>query len=578
VAFASAWANAVSGTSYLPMTRAELETLLLGCTERLGAALRSEPFRPKTGYEIGTELVAAHIASAEALGRTIEVIQLRLCRDLGLSTEDLGDRMARLLRTVATGYARALRDRTLDEQESIRRAALVARGEFERALRDSEARFRDQATHDGLTGLPNRLLVTERLEEILAEAATPGYAGRRLGLCSVDLDRFKVVNERHGHVVGDGLLRAVGERLAQRLGQHLVARTGADEFLVLIESTTATVDATRVAEAALAAIAESPFRVDGHELRVTASIGVVEQDAAGADPAELFRAADITLHWAKSEGRNRWALFDAERNARELDRYALAAAMPEAVERGEFFLQYQPLVSLSGDRLIGVEALVRWQHPTFGVLSPDRFISLAEETGVIVTLGAAVLAQASADAQRWTTPGGQPPFVSVNLAVRQVRDSSLVRDVTAILERTGLPPSRLQLEITESAVMGRDDESVAALQQLADLGIRIAIDDFGTGYSNLSYLRALPVHALKVDGSFVAGLRQPGESTSTTDERILGALVSLAHTLGLSVTVEGVETAGQAQTLREIGCDSAQGWHFGRPIAAEHMAALLAAA
>ncbi|MGN9890834.1 putative bifunctional diguanylate cyclase/phosphodiesterase [Micromonospora sp. L31] len=545
------------------MTQAQLELLLQRLTERLAGALRAEPFDPRVGHQVGAELVAAHIASAEGLGRTVEVIQLRLIRDLGLVADDVEDRMARLLATVATGYARALRDRTLDEQESIRRAATVARAQAERALRDSETRFRHQATHDPLTGLPNRVLFTERLT---AAIGAPSRGADRVGVCFLDLDRFKVVNDSLGHQVGDALLVSVARRLRAALGEHLLARLGGDEFVILVERTARVDDAVAVAEAALAALAE-PALVDGHELTVTASIGIVERPVAGTTPGELMRAADSTLHWAKAAGGARWSVFDPDRHRADLARYALAAAIPAAIDRGEFFLDYQPLTSLRDGTLLGVEALVRWRHPELGVLRPGSFIGLAEETGLIVRLGGWVLAAACREAESW---GARGPFVSVNLAVRQVHRPGLVQEVRSLLAATGLPPERLQLEITESTMMSTAEEPVRALRVLADLGVRVAIDDFGTGYCNLAYLRDLPVTELKVAGEFVTGLRSPAvDPASRTDERILASLVSLAHALDLTVTAEGVETAGQAERLRAIGCDAGQGWYFGRPGPAE---------
>ncbi|MDM4781854.1 MULTISPECIES: bifunctional diguanylate cyclase/phosphodiesterase [unclassified Micromonospora] len=540
------------------MTQSQLEEMLQRLTDRLAQALRAEPFDLRIGQQVGAELVQAHIASAEGLGRTVEVIQLRLVRDLDLVVDDVEDRMARLLATVATGYARALRDRTLDEQESIRRAAMMARAQAERALRDSEARFRHQATHDPLTGLPNRTLFTERLT---AAITAPGRGADRVGVCFLDLDRFKVVNDSLGHQVGDSLLVTVAQRLHRALGEHLVARLGGDEFVILVERTAGTDDAVKVAEAALAAIRE-PALVDGHELTVSASVGIVERPVTGTSPMDLMRAADSTLHWAKAAGGARWSLFDADRNRRDLARYALSAAIPAALDRGEFYLDYQPLTSLRDGRVLGMEALVRWRHPELGVLRPDSFIPLAEETGLIVRLGSWVLAEACREAGTWPGADGDAPFVSVNLAVRQLHRTDLVTEVRGVLGRTGLPPHRLQLEITESTMMSTVVEPVRALRVLGDLGVRVAIDDFGTGYCNLAYLRDLPVDELKVAGEFVTGLRAPG---SRTDERILASLVSLAHALDLTVTAEGVETADQADRLRAIGCDAGQGWHFGRP-------------
>ncbi|WP_018582922.1 putative bifunctional diguanylate cyclase/phosphodiesterase [Salinispora arenicola] len=563
--FAREWANAVTGTSYLPMTQAQLTGLLSRLAGQLAAALLAEPFDLRAGQQVGTELVNAHIASAEALGRTVEVVQLRLVRDLGLVAEDVEDRMARLLAAVATGYARALRDRTLDEQESIRRAAMAERTKAEQALRASEARFRHQATHDPLTDLPNRNLFTERLT---AAVEAPERDTDRVGLCFLDLDQFKRVNDQYGHRAGDRVLTAVATRLREALSGHLVARLGGDAFVVLIERTGGTRDVIAVAEAALAAIHE-PAVVAGTEVAVRTSIGIVERKVAGTSANELMRAADCTLHWAKAAGGGRWMIYDPERDRRELTRQALTAAIPTGLDRGEFYLDYQPLTSLRDGRLLGVEALVRWRHPELGVLRPDQFIGLAEETGLIVPLGGWVLAEACRVAGSWSGTGGEP-FVSVNLAVRQVHRPGLVRDVRDLLQHTGLPPERLQLEITESAMMSPAEEPVRALRMLADLGVRIAIDDFGTGYSNLAYLRDLPVTELKVAGEFVAGLRA---SEPQADERILASLVSLAHALNLTVTAEGVETAGQAERLRAIGCDAGQGWHFGRPEPADRILA-----
>jgi diguanylate cyclase (GGDEF)-like protein len=565
--FTRAWAKALAGTSYVPMTRAERHDFLYGMTERIALALSAEPFAGTPGYEIGTELVTADFAAPEALGRTVEVIDDRFLTDLGLSGDVPRRRLAEILGALAAGYSWALRDRTLDEQEAIRFAALIARDQAEGALRASEARFRHAALHDPLTGLPNRALFADRLAEIFSASSY----GDRLAVCFVDLDSFKAVNDSLGHRVGDQLLVAAANRLAGLAGEwgHVVARLSGDEFVILLENTTGTEDAVKVADRVIAMLAE-PFRIDHHVLPITASIGIVERAVAGTDPTDLMRAADITLHWAKADGKARWRVFDADRNAREVARYTLAAAMPAALERNEFRLVYQPIVDLAGGTLYGVEALARWAHPVLGTLSPDQFIDLAEDRGLIVQLGLRLLEQACRQAARWCGLTPQAPLVSVNLAVRQVRHPGLVADIVAVLDRTALPPGRLQLEITESTVMDNDDETLATLHELADLGVRLAIDDFGTGYSNLAYLRGLPVQGLKLAGPFVQGLRTT-PATDPTDEAILATLVSLGHTLGLVVTAEGVETRTQAERLRAVGCDAGQGWHFGRPVSAAYI-------
>ncbi|HEV7647528.1 MAG TPA: EAL domain-containing protein [Actinophytocola sp.] len=420
-------------------------------------------------------------------------------------------------------------------------------------------KLRHQANHDPLTGLGNRALFTERLN-----AAFAAGEGQRVGLCYVDLDGFKAINDTLGHVVGDQLLVQVAERLHKLVDApgRLLARMGGDEFVVLVERTTGMAGLTALAERILAAVAE-PAQVGGHRLTVSASVGIVERAVSTSTPADAMRDVDVTLHWAKVDGKNRWAWFDLERNAREIARITLSTAMPAALERGEFYVDYQPIVRLSDGHLLGVEALVRWAHPEFGRLGPDRFIGLAEETGLIVPLGLWVLEQSCRQAAQWARLGGIEPMVSVNLAARQVGEPGLVEDIVAVVRAAGLPPTSLQLELTESAIMGTTGEPLAALRRLVDHGIRIAIDDFGTGYSNLSYLRHLPVHALKIAGSFVEGLR--AQEADTVDAQIVTALVSLAHTLKLDVIAEGVETREQADRLRAIGADSAQGWLYARP-------------
>ncbi|HEY0640712.1 MAG TPA: EAL domain-containing protein [Pseudonocardiaceae bacterium] len=446
-----------------------------------------------------------------------------------------------------------------------------------------QTRLRYQALHDPLTGLPNRALFLERMEQAFAAAPVDG----RIGLCYLDLDGFKVINDSLGHHLGDQLLRAVGTRLDRCVSgpNRLVARMGGDEFVILVERTGNTDEVVAVADRVLAALVE-PIRIGGHELAITGSIGVVERAVDGTVPAELMRDADITLYWAKGEGKGRWALFDPDRTAREVARFTLSTTMPAALERGEFRLDYQPLVRLRDGVVVGVEALIRWHHPELGTLAPNEFIALAEETGTIVPLGRWVLTEACRQAREWyDLLGDRAPFVSVNLAVRQLGDPGLVDDVRRILDEAGLAPGRLQLELTESAVMTQVDEALGALRALADMGVRIAIDDFGTGYSNLAYLRRLPVHELKIAGSFVEGLRDDvpadgGESCAGTsgaarpdpvDQQIVAALVSLAHTLRLTVTAEGVETSAQAYKLRALGCDHAQGWFYAKPAAADEV-------
>ncbi|WP_399135278.1 putative bifunctional diguanylate cyclase/phosphodiesterase [Streptomyces sp. Li-HN-5-11] len=481
------------------------------------------------------------------------------------------------------------------------------------ARRELQARLRHLQMHDPVTRLPNRTLFFERLSAALEteayERTGTGHTGR-IGLCYLDLDGFKAVNDTLGHRFGDRLLAAVAERLTRcadeagygRASAPLVARLGGDEFALLVEDSTGTEQLAGLAESVLTAL-QAPFAISGRRLSVSASIGVVERHAAGTSATALMQAADTTLYWAKADGKARWTLFDPERNAHRMTRQALVSSLRAAVERGEFTLEYQPLVGMEDGRLRGVEALVRWRHPQFGVLTPNRFIGLAEEDGSIVPLGRWILATACRQARRWQLqhPDEPPIFVSVNVAVRQVWDSDLVADVASVLAETGLAPQLLQLELTESAVMGSAGRPLQALRALSDMGVHIAIDDFGTGYSNLAYLSRLPVSVLKLDGSFVRGFQYEeregrkgrAEQGSTTeqgatadqgaaadrpnpaDEVIVEAMVQLAHRLGLSVTAECVETSDQASRLRRIGCDTGQGWLYSRPVSPDRISELL---
>ncbi|MFI1174958.1 putative bifunctional diguanylate cyclase/phosphodiesterase [Streptomyces melanogenes] len=452
--------------------------------------------------------------------------------------------------------------------------------------RELQARLRHLQMHDPVTRLPNRTLFFERLAGAM-EASTYGRGGTgRIGICYLDLDGFKAVNDTLGHRIGDRLLSAVAARLTHcadqcgyaRSGGHLVARLGGDEFAVLVEDSTGTEQLADLAQSVLAVL-QQPFDLAGQRLSVSASIGVVERAVAGTTATGLMQDADTTLYWAKADGKARWTLFDPERNAHRMTRQALSSTLRPAVERGEFGLEYQPLVDMADGVVEGVEALVRWNHPQFGTLAPNRFIGIAEEDGSIVQLGRWVLRTACQQARRWQIehPGVPPIFVSVNVAVRQVWDSDLVADVAEILAETGLAPHLLQLELTESAVMGSAGRPLQALQALSDMGVRIAIDDFGTGYSNLAYLSRLPVSVLKLDGSFVRGFQydEGGTHPNPADETIVEAMVQLAHRLGLKVTAECVETSHQAGRLRRIGCDTGQGWLYSRAVHPELIGTML---
>lgn len=575
--FTRSWMRAVNGACHVAMTRAEKVVFLAGLADRLATMLEAPSFDPTDAYWVGAHLATADFDAPEALGRSVAVLSTLLLPALDLRGPAVQERLTVIVQDFATGFARTLRDRTLDAQEQIRLAALAAHAQSERELRESERRFRHAALHDALTGLPNRTRFAERLAQLFDDPPSPLA---RLGVCFIDLDGFEGVNNSLGPQAGDALLMVVAQRLralAEETG-HLVARLGDDEFVILIEDTTCADDAVKVADRALALIGD-PCQLNGLELPVSAKIGVVEQSIMETDPTDLMRSADMTLHWAKADPKAKLTIFDQKRNASDVARYRLSAEMPAALDRGEFVLDYQPLVGFRGGTLVGLEALARWRHPTLGLLGPNQFIALAEGTGLIVPLGINLLEQACRQAAGWQGLGRSRPYVSVNLAVGQLRYPGLAGEVAAILDRTGLDPGLLQLEITESAVIDPDNEADTAtidcLYALAELGIKIAIDDFGTGYSNLTYLSALPIHAIKLDRSFLIGPRGRRVDQAKSDV-VLQAAVSLGRQLGLTVTAEGVEEVEQVRRLQMIDCDAGQGWHFGRPVPPELAAALVA--
>ncbi|BBG02301.1 MULTISPECIES: putative bifunctional diguanylate cyclase/phosphodiesterase [Pseudonocardia] len=432
--------------------------------------------------------------------------------------------------------------------------------------RELQRRLEHQASHDPLTGLPNRSLFFGRLAAAIAGS---GIDGPRPGICYLDLDGFKVVNDTLGHQAGDRLLTVLADRLRAALEPegYLVARMGGDEFVVLVPRTTDRADLEEIAGRALGTV-RRPVRIDGRDIVISASVGVVRHDGE-LDADELLQAADTTLYSAKRAGRGRYVLYDRERHRSDVRRFELSSQMPEALRRDDFVVVYQPLVRLADEQTVGVEALVRWQRPDGELLGPDRFIPLAEETGLVVPLGRRVLDEACRQGRTWADQHpDRPLLVSVNVAARQIVESDLVADVAATLERHDWPAERLQIELTESDLMGSPGGPPATLRELERMGVRIAIDDFGTGYSNLAYLRHLPVHVLKLAGHFVAG-------SAERDDVILRTLISLASALDLEVTAEAVETREQAMRLREYGCANAQGWYYAPAVVPERVPELI---
>jgi diguanylate cyclase (GGDEF)-like protein/PAS domain S-box-containing protein len=682
-AFARRWAAELVETSHVPMSLRQIEDFLLPLTEIMAAALENEPFNAEPVAEVGADLVAVHFLGEGALRRTLDLVARELPELLGLSAgPGVGARTAAVCGVLADAYAHALRRRTLDEQETIKRAVLKARDAMEQRLRASEERFRTvfttsavgigimstdwhvldanrslldilgyqrgelsqvfagelvhpddidalaglyrelvcgqrqhfttekrllrsdgdpvwahmvvslvrdehgrpdyhvvmvedvselhllqewlrhQAVHDRLTGLPNRAQFVSRVESAIGRAGPT----TRLALVQLGIDGFGVLNNGLGHDVGDGVLREIALRLRSVVpeGRGLVARAGGDEFGILLEDTTGTAEVVDVVERVLRAVAE-PIRTNGHEVSVSASAGVVERRAAGANPAELLRDAAMTLRWAKADGRAQWTLFDVDRSRRDRERLELAATIPTALRNGEFFVAYQPQVRVYDGVVVGVDALVRWDHPMLGELGAEHFLDLAEQTGSAVPLGWRLLGEACAQAAEWrrTLPG---PVLAVNvrLGLRHWRDPELIGGIRTVLTNSGLDAERLRLTVPADAALAADGDVPETLEVLAAIGVRVVLAGIRPGHVDRLLLDQLPVHGWKVSCAGPAGHRE------------LAELVAMAHKADRVVVADGVATEEHAARLRDLGVDLAQGPFYGEPGHAADIEELLA--
>ncbi len=437
--------------------------------------------------------------------------------------------------------------------------------------KEAEFRLREQATRDALTDLPNRALFTELLTQAIEHAHRD--AGYRFAVLFLDLDRFKIVNDSLGHLVGDQFLIAIAHRIEHCLRpRDTVARLGGDEFAVLLNGVAGAEDPTAVARRIETALAR-PFEIDGHEVFTTVSIGITESSVGYARGEDVLRDADLALYRAKAAGRSRYQVFDAAMHADAMAQLELETALRRAELRGELLLHYQPIVALRDRRIAGFEALVRWQHPNRGLLPPSEFIPLAEETGLIVSIGRWVLREACRQMAEWLQGRPQAPglSVSVNVAATQLLQADFLDSLRSVLDETGLQAARLRLELTEGTLMRDTDAASRLLSQLRAQGVGILLDDFGTGYSSLGYLYSLPIDTLKIDRSFVAAV-----DTSRQNSEVLQAIEALARAFGIDLIAEGVETEQQFTALLALRCRLGQGFYLAHPAPPETVTAWLA--
>jgi diguanylate cyclase (GGDEF)-like protein len=568
------------------MIKNSTKTLLL-IEDNLGdARLLREMLNGQTSFNTQlTQLESMMAAEAHLAKRAVDIILL----DLGLPDAQ-GLEAIRRTHAAAPGIPLVVLTGLDDESLAVQALQLGAqdyliKGQIEtrgllRALRYAVERktmesaalamarqMAHSAEHDFLTGLPNRMLLNDRIGQAIALARRHT---KKVAVLFLDLDGFKHINDSLGHPVGDKLLQSVAKRLVACIrGSDSVSRQGGDEFVVLLLDLEHAEDAAVTARRMLEAVA-LPHSVDHHDLHVTASIGVSVYPDDGLDADTLIKNADTAMYQAKENGRRSFQFFKPAMNVRAVERQFIEEGLRRALERGELALYYQPKVNLTTGAIAGVEALLRWTHPTRGPIAPTQFIPVAEECGLIVPIGRWVLREACTQAWTWIKAALPVTTMSVNVSAMEFRDKNFLDGVFAILLETGFDPSLLQLELTESVLMKSVESTASILQNLRKRGVQVAIDDFGTGYSSLSYLRKFPVDALKIDQSFVRQISTPGDDTT-----IVKAVIGMARSLRLRVIAEGVETLEEVAFLRAYRCEEAQGYYFSRPVPAEQFAMLL---
>jgi len=550
------------------------------CSARLGrdtdsggsyrSAIRPALHRNET---VGTIWLTSDLQEIETQERHLAEISLLLALMslgiAGMSGSILQYRISKPIASLASAMNRVTSEESFEAQVEVlgsKEIAELAVGfnsmlselqRRDRLAKIADARLQQQARTDSLTGLPNRRLFSECLAS--ATAGTRRRGGL-LGLLYIDLDRFKLVNDSLGHSVGDLLLCEVASRLKDRVRQSdTLARIGGDEFAIVLTSLTRAEDAGVVANSLLECMTK-PFHVEGHEITIGASIGISIYDDAGTDGADLLRKADSAMYAAKRSGRNRAAFFSEDLSLMAREQLTLENQLRGAIGRGEIHVHYQPEFDPLSGSIVRFEALARWSHPQLGEITPNRFIPVAEGSGLIHALGSFVMEEACREAVKWQKPQAAPVQVAVNVSPIQFNSESIVSKIARVLERTGLNPHLLQVELTESVMMGSFQQSLEKMQSLRSLGVSLALDDFGTGYSCLSYLPELPFEAIKLDRSFVSKL-SPGSDSI----QMIRSMVDLAHSMDMRVIAEGVEERSQLELVTELGVDEVQGFLLGRP-------------
>jgi diguanylate cyclase (GGDEF)-like protein/PAS domain S-box-containing protein len=525
-----------------------------------------------SGYPVG-EILGQHFSvfyTPEARAEGLPTLALKMATEQGSFTEQGW----RLRKDGSRFWADVTLTALRDELGHLRGFGKVTRDvtermEADRALRNSQAQMAHLAEHDFLTGLPNRMLLTDRVNQSIAQA--PRHL-KRVAVLFLDLDGFKYINDSLGHPMGDKLLQSVANRLAGCVrDSDTVSRQGGDEFVVLLSEVKHADDTAITARRMLQAVAQT-HSVAGRDLHITASIGVSVYPDDGMDADTLIKNADVAMYHAKENGRGSFQFFKPAMNVQAVERQSTEEALRRALDRGEFSLHYQPKVNVHSGEITGAEALIRWDHPTRGSLPPAQFIPVAEACGLIIPIGKWVLREACTQARAWVDAGLPPASIAVNISAIEFRQENFLQGVFNVLDETGLPPSLLQLELTESVMMKHVESTEAIFKALRARGVQLAVDDFGTGYSSLSYLRRFPIDILKIDRSFVRQI-----ATGPQEAAIVTTIISMGQSLKLRVVAEGVETREELTFLRDQNCDESQGYYFSRPVPLDEFIALLKA-